>query len=68
MTPTPAPASTPGSGEEPNLGWALRQAEDALRGLLFGSVTLSVQDGVVIQVERTERRPYRAARAGERKE
>ena len=33
-----------------------RYIEDALRGLRFGVVTIIVQDGVVIQVERTERR------------
>ena len=31
--------------------WALRQIEEALRGLQFGQVTVIVQDGVVIQVE-----------------
>ena len=36
--------------------WALRQIEDALRGLQFGQITVIVQDGVVVQVERTERR------------
>jgi hypothetical protein len=35
---------------------ALRHVEEALRGLQFGTVTLTVQDGVVVQVERTERR------------
>ena len=29
---------------------------DALRGLKFGLVSIVVQDGVVIQIERTERR------------
>ncbi len=37
---------------------------DALRGLQFGSVTLLVQDGVIVQVERLEKkrlaRPVRA--------
>jgi hypothetical protein len=43
--------------------WAVRQIEDALRGLQFGQVTITVQDGVVVQVERTERRRFqRAAR------
>ena len=43
---------------EANVCWALRSAEEALRGLRFGAVTLLVQDGVVVQVERTERRRY----------
>ncbi len=33
--------------------WA--HLEKALRGLRFGTVTLTVQDGVVVQVERTEK-------------
>jgi hypothetical protein len=36
--------------------WPLRQIEEALRGLRFGTVTIVVQDGVVIQLERTEKR------------
>ncbi len=32
---------------------------EALRGLEFGSVTLIVQDGVLVQVERTEKRRFR---------
>jgi hypothetical protein len=34
---------------------ALSRIESALRGLRFGTVTATVQDGVVVQVERTER-------------
>lgn len=49
--------------QEPNVRWTWQQVEDALRGLQFGSVTLLVQDGVVVQVERIERKRYqRAAR------
>lgn len=33
---------------------ALRRIDAALRGLRFGTVTAVVQDGVVVQVERTE--------------
>ena len=33
----------------------LRSVLDALRGLRFGAVTIVVQDGVIVQVERTER-------------
>jgi hypothetical protein len=50
--PTPAP-------REQNLRWALRQVEEALRDLRFGALTLLVQDGVIVQVERTERHRYR---------
>jgi len=34
---------------------ALGRIEVALRGLRFGTVTAVVQDGVVVQVERTEK-------------
>jgi hypothetical protein len=33
----------------------LQKIREALRGLRFGEVTVTVQDGVVVQVERTER-------------
>ncbi|HEY7428113.1 MAG TPA: YezD family protein [Gemmataceae bacterium] len=49
--------STRAAGE-PNLRWTWQRVEDALRGLQFGSITLLVQDGVVVQVERTERKRY----------
>lgn len=34
---------------------ALEHVQKALRGLQFGEVTVIVQDGVIVQVERTER-------------
>jgi hypothetical protein len=34
----------------------LRHIGEALRGLSFGSVTILVQDGVVVQIDRTEKR------------
>ena len=34
---------------------ALRRIEAALRGLRYGTVTAVVQNGVVVQVERTEK-------------
>jgi len=41
---------------------ALTQVQLALRGLRYGTVTLTVQDGVVVQIERTEK--FRLKRAG----
>jgi hypothetical protein len=41
------------------MDWALKQIEEALRGLQFGQVTVSVQDGVVVQLERIERKRFR---------
>lgn len=35
---------------------AFRLIRDALRGLQFGSVTIIIQDSVVVQVERTEKK------------
>ena len=39
----------------------LQRIQEALRGLLFGSVTLVVQDGVVVQIERIEKTRLRRA-------
>ena len=44
--------------QEANLRWTWQHIENALRELQFGSITLTVQDGVVVQVERTERKRY----------
>jgi hypothetical protein len=40
-------------------GEALEQIRESLRGLRFGSVNIIVQDGVVIQIDRTEKRRLR---------
>ena len=44
---------------------ALNQIRDSLRGLRFGSVNIIVQDGVIIQIDRTEKRRLRTNRGGE---
>lgn len=44
--------------QETNLRWTWQQIENALRQLQFGSIVLVVQDGIVVQVERTERKRY----------
>lgn len=41
---------------------AISQIRDSLRGLRFGSVNIIVQDGVVIQIDRTEKRRIRGNR------
>ena len=41
----------------------LAQIRDALRGLRFGAVNIIVQDGVVVQIDRTEKRRVRQAAA-----
>ncbi len=57
---TPGPDAPPLRPADPRreAGWVLQQVEDALRGLRFGQVTITVQDGVVVQVERVERRRF----------
>ncbi len=51
----------PGAGDEA-LQRALAHVAEALRGLRYGEVRVVVQDGVVVQVERTERVRPRADR------
>jgi hypothetical protein len=43
---------------------ALDQIRLALRGLRFGSVNVIVQDGIVIQIDRTEKKRLREGRPG----
>jgi hypothetical protein len=46
----------PASADQPvTTDLALRRIGDALRGLRYGSVLVVVQDGVVVQIERTEK-------------
>ena len=67
MTHLDVPPAAPKPPAEGSLRWALQNVEEALRGLAFGTVTLVVQDGVVVQVERTERRRFhRPDKRGER--
>jgi hypothetical protein len=50
-------ASNPSaSAKPPENAQSLRLVEEALRGLRYGTVTVVVQDGVIVQVERTERK------------
>jgi hypothetical protein len=44
----------------PDDGFA--QIRESLRGLKFGSVNIIVQDGVIIQIDRTEKRRLRSTR------
>lgn len=41
----------------------LQHISDALRGLKFGVISIIVQDGVVVQLERTEKRRLRRTEA-----
>jgi hypothetical protein len=40
----------------------LREISASLRGLRFGSVSIVVQDGVIIQIDRTEKKRLRTRR------
>jgi hypothetical protein len=53
--------TVPTAAGEANAQWAVRELEAALRGLQFGQVIVTVQDGVVVQVERLERRRFQRA-------
>ena len=44
-----------GNRQERQLHHALGRIEEALQGLRFGQVTVTVQDGVVVQIDRLER-------------
>ena len=46
----PEPALPP-----PAVEVVLERVRDALRGLAFGTITVTVQDGVVVQIDRTEK-------------
>lgn len=48
-------ADRPEPAAVPNSPAALRRIGDALSGLRYGSVLAIVQDGVVVQIERTEK-------------
>jgi hypothetical protein len=47
-----------GKADEERRRTALAHVEEALRGLQYGQVTVIVQDGVVVQIEKTERRRF----------
>ena len=43
---------------DPDAQAALEYIQQAVQGLRFGEVTVIVQDGVVVQVERTEKKRF----------
>ena len=55
----PPDHAAPGASREESTEQAVQHIRHALRGLQFGEVSVIVQDGVVIQVERTERKRFR---------
>jgi len=45
-------------GSAPDADITLRRIAEALQGIRFGSVLVVVQDGVVVQIDRTEKTRY----------
>jgi hypothetical protein len=58
--PNAAPAEQAATADD-----AINQIRDSLRGLRFGSVNIIVQDGVIIQIDRTEKRRLRNSRTAQ---
>jgi len=58
MTDASVPSAASPPAEAPSDA-AWEQIRDALRGLKFGAISIIVQDGVVVQIERTEKRRIR---------
>lgn len=56
-----AASDSPLEADLRQIGEELRQIGEALRGLRYGAVTVIVQDGVVIQIDRMEKRRLRRA-------
>jgi hypothetical protein len=58
-----APATPPGAANNRlPTDDELREVAASLRGIRFGSVTIVVQDGVIIQIDKTEKRRLRNRR------
>jgi hypothetical protein len=55
----------PGSGRHVTEA-ELDQVRQSLRGLTFGSVSIVIQDGVIVQIDRTEKRRIRRGELGPR--
>lgn len=58
----PLPAVSQGAGKSLPTEDELREIASSLRGLRYGSVTVVVQDGVIIQIDRVEKRRLRTRR------
>lgn len=57
--PNNSTARVPASDRDMAADETLTQIRESLRGLRFGSVNIIVQDGVIIQIDRTEKRRLR---------
>jgi hypothetical protein len=52
---SPAGDTQRSEGDDYRSEEAIQRVLDAIRGLRYGQVTVIVQDGVIIQIERTQR-------------
>lgn len=59
-----APSSDRAESPEPDEEEVIERVKDALQNLRFGQVTVIVQDGVVVQIDRLERRRLLKTRVG----
>jgi len=53
---------------EANGDFTLEEVRASLKNLRYGSVTIIVQDGVIIQIDRTEKRRLQSRRANTREQ
>ena len=54
-SPATSPANSASRSREEHLTWVLEQVRQSLTGIRFGQVVITVQDGLPIQIERTEK-------------
>ncbi len=60
VNPPESTAATTGSRRNaPALDPAIEYVRQAMIGMQFGQVAIIVQDGVIVQIDRTERRRFR---------
>jgi hypothetical protein len=63
MEPTSQPLKASSADKAAAADESIEQIIESLRGLRFGSVNIIVQDGVVIQIDRTEKRRLRSTKS-----
>ena len=61
-----APTTRAGDDEAEDRDETLERVQAALRGIRFGTVTVVIQDGVVVQIERMEKLRFDSRRPGPR--
>jgi hypothetical protein len=59
MNATEGPGSSPSGKRRAVTDTELQHIQDSLRGLRYGAVHIIVQDGVIVQIDRTEKHRLR---------